>query len=121
METHPPNSPESSKRNRLLRFSIRSLFLLCALSAVMIVSVQFYWPRRTVVRFIPITQWDVQFFEPHLDALKAENAEIADLIIDRRTNGIMVYAQARHMEAAERVVERLIANPDPLLSLKADW
>lgn len=101
---------------RRFRFSIRALLGLFVFVSLLIVTIQFAWPRRTVTMLLPVRSIDVQIYEQHLDAIANSSDSISTLRIDRRTNSIIVTAQARNTDVATRDIEQLIADPRPVFA-----
>jgi len=109
-------SPTKRYGLRIPRFSLRAIFGLFVVVSLLIVAIQIAWPRRTVTTLLTVPTIDVQLYESHLDAIAKENTAITRLQIDRRTNAIIVSAQARNIDAAVKDIEKLIADPSPVFA-----
>ena len=101
---------------RFPQFSIRAVLGLFVVVSLLIVAFQFAWPRRTVTVLLTVPTIDVQLYEPHLDSIVQGNTSIVKLRIDRRTNAIIVSAQARNIDAVVKDMEKLTVDPTPVFA-----
>ncbi len=120
-----PDLPSARlRRLHAPKFSLRTLLGLIGIIALSIVTLPSLWARRTVCTTVTVATIDVQLYEPYIAAITSEYASIAELRIDQPANAIVVCAQARHIEAATKDVERLVAHPKAVLaasSLGLTW
>lgn len=98
------------------RFTIRSLLGVLAVISLNITAFQFAWPRRTVQTSVLSPIFDISVLEPHLARIAEQSQTIRKVRCDPATNSIMLQAQARHIEAASREVESIIADPNAFLA-----
>ena len=96
------------------RFTIRSLLGLIAVVSLSIVAFQFAWPRRTLRTAVLSPLFDIRMLEPHLDHIAEQSQTIRKVQCDPATNSIIIQAQARHIEAARKEIESIIADPSTL-------
>lgn len=101
------------------QFSIRSLLGLMAVISLSIVAFQFAWPRRTVRTSVLSPTFDVRTLEQHFDLIAKQSQTIIKVQCDPATNSIMIQAQARHIEAATKEIESIIADSKTFLASAA--
>ncbi len=97
------------------RFTIRSLLGLIAVISLSIVVFQFVWPRRTLQTSVVSPTFDIRMLEPHLNHIAEQSQTISKVQCDPATNSIMIHAQARHIAAARKEIESIVADPDTFL------
>lgn len=115
MSQEPLAKPAES-RGQFARYTIRSLFGLVAVIALGITALQFAWPRRIVQTSVLSPTFDISLLEPHLDQIAEQSQTIRKVKCDPATNSIILQAQARHIEAAEKEIELIMADPSVLLT-----
>ena len=98
------------------QFSIRSLLGMIAVVSLSIVAFQFAWPRRTLQTSVLSATFDISLLKPHLDHIAEQSQSIRNVQCDPATNSIIIQAQARHMEAARKEIESIIADPTTFLA-----
>lgn len=106
---------KSDGRQRPSRWAIASATCV-AMIVLAIVLAQYVIAPRVAQTTVVVPEWDVSIFAPHIDELVAASEAIADLQIDRRTNSVIVTAEARNLDAAVDEVWNYAKDPSLILA-----
>ena len=87
-----------------------------AMLVLAIVAAQYGFARRTVRETVLVPQLDVNIYAKHVDEIANASEVITELQVDRRTNTIIVSAQARNLDAAIEELRDLIRDPAAVLA-----